>query len=62
MKKANYELVITPKLNWKYGQPDVVGSPMNVLKLEILDENIFMFLFQNDGIGLFNGKDIIMLK
>ncbi|MBN1181946.1 MAG: hypothetical protein JXB49_06640 [Bacteroidales bacterium] len=61
-KKGNWELVIKPKLHWKYGQPDAVGSPMNVLKLEILDENKLIFLSQNDGIGLFNGKELIMLK
>lgn len=60
--KQNWELVIKPKLHWKYGQPDAVGSPMNVLKLEILDEKRLIFLSQNDGIGLFNGKELIMLK
>ena len=61
-KKENWQLIIKPGLQWKYGQPDAVGSPMNVLKLEILDENELIFLSQNDGIGLFNGKELIMLK
>jgi hypothetical protein len=61
-KKENWEIVIKPKLQWKYGQPDAVGSPMNVLKLQTLDENELIFLSQNDGIGLFNGKELIMLK
>jgi hypothetical protein len=60
-KKENWKLVIKPKLQWKYGQPDAVGSPMNVLKLEILDKETLVFLSQNDGIGLFNGKELIML-
>lgn len=61
-EKGNWELVIQPKLHWKSGQPDAVGSPMNVLRLEILDENKLIFLSQNDGIGLFDGKELIMLK
>jgi hypothetical protein len=61
-KKENWKLIIKPKLQWNYGQPDAVGSPMNVLKLEILDEKRLIFLSQNDGIGLFNGKELIMLK
>lgn len=61
-KKGNWESVITPKLYRKYVQPDAIGTPMNVLKLEILDENKLIFLSQNDGIWLFSGKELIMLK
>ena len=58
----NWELVSKPRLKWVNGQPDAVGSPMNVLKLEILDKNRFVFLSQNDGIGLFDGEKTIMLN
>ena len=61
-KKENWKLVIKPKLHWVYGQPDAVGSPMNVLKLTILDNSRLVFLSQNDGIGIFNGKELIMLR
>lgn len=58
----NWEIILKPKLNWKYGQPDAVGSPMNVLKLEILNEKTIIFLSQNDGIGFYDGKELIMIK
>jgi hypothetical protein len=60
-KIENWEKVVTPKLTWRSGQPDAVGSPMNVLKLCIIDATRFVFLSQNDGIGFFDGKKIIML-
>ena len=62
IKKGKLDRDLSKKENWEYGQPDAIGSPMNVLKLEILDENKLIFLSQNDGIGLFNGKELIMLK
>lgn len=58
----NWEIILRPKLNWKYGQPDAVGSPINVLKLEILNKNTIIFLSQNDGIGFYDGKELIMIK
>ncbi|NOZ12314.1 MAG: hypothetical protein GXO69_01545 [Acidobacteria bacterium] len=61
-KKENWKLIIKPKLHWIYGQRDAVGSQMNILKLEILDKKRFVFLSQNDGIGLYNGRKLIMLK
>ena len=57
----NWEKVVSPKLTWKYGQPDAVGSPMNVLKLCIIDKTKFVFLSQNNGIGFFDGQKIVML-
>lgn len=60
-KIENWEKVVSPKLTWKYGQPDAVGSPMNVLKLCIIDKTRFVFLSQNNGIGLYDGQKIIML-
>lgn len=60
-KIENWEKVIRPKLTWKNGQPDAVGSPMNVLKLCIIDKTKFVFLSQNNGIGFFDGQKIVML-
>jgi len=59
-KSENWTKVINPKLTWKYGQPDAVGSPMNVLKLCIIDKTKFAFLSQNNGIGFYDGQKIIM--
>ncbi|ARK13361.2 hypothetical protein A6C57_25155 [Fibrella sp. ES10-3-2-2] len=58
----NWELLVKPELQWQSGQPDAVGSPMNVLKIEILAENTFIFLSQNDGIGYVYGNTINMLN
>jgi len=59
-KSENWKKVVSPKLTWKYGQPDAVGSPMNVLKLCIVDKTRFVFLSQNNGIGFYDGENIIM--
>ena len=61
-KIENWEIIIKPKLHWKGGQRDAVGSPMNVLKLILLDKNKLVFLSQNDGIGYFDGEKIITLN
>lgn len=59
-KSENWTKVISPKLSWKYGQPDAVGSPMNVLKLCIIDKARFVFLSQNNGIGFYDGQKVVM--
>jgi len=61
-KIENWKVILKPKLNWKYGQPDAVGSPMNVLKIATLENNGLIFLSQNDGIGYFDGAELKMLK
>jgi len=61
-KIKNWDLVIKPKLHWNNGQPDAVGSPMNVLKLEIIDGDRFVLLSQNDGIGFYDGARLTMTK
>jgi hypothetical protein len=61
-KIENWQNILKPKLHWKYGQPDAVGSPMNVLKLIIIEKEKFVFLTQNDGIGFYDGKKLTMLK
>jgi len=59
-KSENWKKIVSPKLTWKYGQPDAVGSPMNVFKLCIVDKTKFVFLSQNNGIGFYDGQIIIM--
>ncbi|MDR0829336.1 MAG: hypothetical protein LBN95_04385 [Prevotellaceae bacterium] len=58
----NWENILKPKLHWESGQRDAIGSPMNVLKLIIVDKDKFVFLTQNDGIGFYNGKKLIILN
>lgn len=58
----NWEKIVQPQLQWTSGQPDAVGSPMNVTKLSVIDKDRFVFLSTNDGIGLFDGKKVIMIR
>jgi len=53
--------VAQPKLRWSEGQPDAVGSPMNVLKMIIDDSGRLFFLSKQDGIGILAGKSLIMV-
>jgi hypothetical protein len=61
-KIGNWTLVVKPNLHWKSGQPDAVGSPMNVLKISIIDGSKFIFLSQSDGIGFYDGEKLTMIK
>lgn len=60
-EKNNWEKIIQPELQWTSGQPDAVGAPINVKKLSIIDKDRFVFLSTNDGIGLFDGKKLVMI-
>ena len=61
-KIENWKIILKPKLNWKYGQPDAVGSPMNVLKIEAMKNGGLVFLSQSDGIGYYDGDQLTMLR
>jgi hypothetical protein len=61
-KIDNWKIILKPKLNWKGGQPDAVGSPMNVLKIAAMENDKLIFLSQNDGIGYYDGDHLIMLR
>lgn len=61
-QNENWNIILKPKLRWKYGQPDAVGAPMNVLKIVCLDDDKLIFLSQHDGIGYFDGKELRMLN
>lgn len=61
-KIENWEIILKPKLRWTWGQEDAVGAPMNVLKMNIIDKDKFIFLTQNDGIGFFDGEKLKMLR
>jgi len=57
----NWIKVLQPKLHWSDGQPDAIGSPMNVLKLKFINDKL-VFVSQNDGIGIYDGKTLIMIR
>lgn len=58
----NWTKVLQPKLHWSSGQPDAVGSPMNVLKLTFISPERLVFVSQNDGLGIYDGKTLIMTR
>jgi hypothetical protein len=53
--------VVKPRLRWSNGQPDAIGSPMNVFKMMFIG-NKLVFVSQNDGIGVYDGKAVVMMK
>jgi hypothetical protein len=55
-KLSNWQKLFEPKLHWRYGQRDAVGSQMNVLKMLSLGKNKLVLLTQNDGVGIWDGK------
>ncbi|GAA4506354.1 hypothetical protein GCM10023172_35520 [Hymenobacter ginsengisoli] len=61
-KLASWHKVFEPKLHWRYGQPDAVGSPMNVLAMLPLGEGKLVLLTQNDGAGIWNGQSFELLQ
>jgi hypothetical protein len=56
----NWQLLLKPKLKWRNGQSDAVGSPMNLIKFIVLENDEIFFLSQIDGIGIFNDNKLIM--
>ncbi|RSK33114.1 hypothetical protein [Hymenobacter metallilatus] len=58
---TSWEKVFQPKLRWRNGQPDAVGSPMNVLKMLSLGNGKLVLLTQNDGVGIWDGQAFKLL-
>ncbi|AWA31134.1 hypothetical protein HYN48_14110 [Flavobacterium magnum] len=58
----DWENIIKPNLQWKVGQPDAVGSPMNVSRITIIANDKFVIQTQNNGVGYFNGKELILIN
>ena len=57
-----WEKVVSPELYWSSGQPDAIGSPMNVLKMEFANEGTLVFLSQLNGVGIYDGKTITLIR
>ncbi|WBA43204.1 hypothetical protein [Hymenobacter canadensis] len=58
---TSWTQVFQPKLHWRNGQPDAVGSPMNVLKMLSLGNGKLVLLTQNDGVGIWDGQAFKLL-
>jgi hypothetical protein len=60
-KLTSWHKVFTPQLHWSNGQPDAVGSPMNVLNMLSLGDGKLVLLTQKDGVGIWDGKTFNLL-
>src|SRR6185437_8474219 len=58
----NWTKIASPKLHWTNGQPDAVGSPMNVLKMAFAENGKLFLVAPNDGIGVYDGKTFHLLN
>ena len=56
------ELLFNPSISWDDGLPLAVGYGMNVRKFEFLAKDQFAFLSSNDGVGIYDGKNVIYYK
>ena len=61
-KISSWQRVLQPKLHWRNGQAHAVGSPMNVLKMQFATNGNLLFLTQEDGIGLYDGKKLKLVQ
>ncbi len=60
-KIRNIEFVFAPKLRWE-NEALAIGVAMTIKRLEFTTDNRLVFLTANDGIGVFSGNKLIMLK
>ena len=60
-KLQNIEFIFAPKLRWE-NEALAVGVAMTIKRLEFTDDNRLVFLTANDGIGIFDGTKLVMLK
>lgn len=55
------ELVFKPNLIWER-EPLAIGIGMTIKKLEFIKDNRLVFLTSNNGIGVYDGEKLLMLK
>lgn len=57
----NPEFLFSPKLTWER-EPLAIGVGMTIKELDFTQNNRLVFLTSNNGIGIYNGQKLIMLK
>ena len=57
----NPELLFTPDLDWE-NEPLAIGIAMTIKKVGFTSDNRLVFLTSNNGIGIYNGEKLTMLK
>lgn len=58
---GNPELIFKPELLWDR-EPLAIGVSMSLKKIDFTDDNRLVFLTSNNGIGIYDGKKLIMLN
>ncbi len=61
-KVFSKEFIFRPWITWNSGLALAVGYQMNVTKFEFFSKKDFVFISANDGIGYFNGTEVIYFK
>lgn len=60
--KFNKEFIFRPWILWSATNRNNIGYDINITKFEFIAENEMVFLTTNNGIGYFNGKEVVYFK
>ncbi len=60
-KIENLELLFKPDLLWER-EPLAIGVSMSIKKLAFTNDNRLVFLTSNNGVGVYDGKELKMIK
>jgi hypothetical protein len=58
----NWIKITLPKLKWNEGQPDAAGPGINVFKLQFDTYGQLFVATENEGIGVYDGKEFHLLN
>jgi hypothetical protein len=59
--KIKPKFLFNTNLSWSR-EPMAIGVAMSILKLDFTTDNKLLFLTENDGFGIYDGKSLTMLK
>lgn len=60
--KFNKEFIFRPWILWSATNRNNIGYDINITKFEFISENEIVFLTTNNGIGYFNGKEVVYFR
>lgn len=60
--KFNKEFIFRPWILWSATNRNNLGYDINVTKFDFISENEMVFLTTNNGIGYFNGKEVVYFR
>ena len=59
--KIKPKFLFNAKFTWSR-EPMAIGVTMSILKLDFTTDNRLLFLTENDGLGIYDGKTLTMFK